>query len=298
MNDMKRSFSPQRLLNATLTGVGQIMLQENRWTGVLFLIGLCTGNWIFGVAAFVASSIGALTALTLRFPEKEISSGLYGFSAALVGVALVFLFTSTILLWALLLLGSVAAALLQGFFLRRALPAYTLPFILLTWALVFFIQQTALLPPAHFVQKVFTAPAYPYLFAATNGFGEVIFQDSLWAGLLFFIGVGISNPLAAGYALVASLMGAGVAFWTGAEGTEIQMGIFGFNAVLTAIVFAGPTRQAALWTFLGVAITVFLHLLFVKTAWFRSVGGPFTFPFVLGTWMTLFFRKKIPAKAA
>ena len=289
---MKFVVSPRWFLDATLKGVSQIMLQENRWTGVLFLIGLCTGNWIFGLAALVASAVGAGTALVARFPEKEIDSGLYGFSAALVGVALVFLFKTTFLLWVLLVVGSVAAALLQGFFLRRKIPVYTLPFILITWALVFVIRETGLLPPSVFSQTIFSPSAYPYLFAATNGFGEVIFQDGVWAGCLFFLGVLISNPVAAGYALLASAIGAGVAFGTGAEAGDIQMGLFGFNAVLTAIVFAGPTWKAALWTLLGVATTLFLHLIFVKMDWFALIGGPFTFPFVLGTWITLFFRKK------
>ena len=71
-----------------LRGLGQIMLQENAATGVLFLIGIFYGSTTMGIAAILSVCCGTLTAKILGYDKSEIEKGLYGFSAALVGVAL------------------------------------------------------------------------------------------------------------------------------------------------------------------------------------------------------------------
>lgn len=81
-----------RLSNQVLNGISQIMLQQNRLCGILFLAGLFIGHWIYGLAALLAVLCGTMTARILKYDVKEIDFGLYGFSPALVGVVLVFLF--------------------------------------------------------------------------------------------------------------------------------------------------------------------------------------------------------------
>ncbi|HPB58408.1 MAG TPA: urea transporter, partial [Bacteroidales bacterium] len=74
-------------INVILKGLGQIMLQENSITGLLFLIGIFYGSPLMGLAALLAVICGTSTAYLLKYDKKEIHQGLYGFSAALVGVA-------------------------------------------------------------------------------------------------------------------------------------------------------------------------------------------------------------------
>jgi urea transporter len=66
------------------------MFQDSEWTGLFFLIGIFFGSFIAGVAAVISVIAGTLTAKLLRYSEVEINSGLYGFSATLVVVVLVF----------------------------------------------------------------------------------------------------------------------------------------------------------------------------------------------------------------
>ncbi len=287
-----RAFSPNFFFpDAVLRGIGQIMLQENRWTGLLFLAGLFVGSWQSGAAALLAAAAGTLTAVLRQYPRKEIAAGLYGFSAALVGVGLVFLFKTTAQVWLLVIVGSVLATIIQHFFIRRNIPVFTLPFILVTWAAVFLLRRYTDIPPSELFQKVFQPTDYHYFIAITNGFGEVIFQEGLWTGILFFIGVYLHNPIAALYGLAASLLGAALSLLSGQALEQVQMGLFGFNAVLTALVFGGPKKTDGIWVLIGTLFTIAIHNAMVNVHFMALAGGAFTFPFVVGTWLTLLLQK-------
>ena len=112
------------------------MLQGNAATGLLFLAGITWGSPIMGLAALLSACCGTAAAALLKDDGKAIGQGLYGFSAALVGVALVLLRGHGPLVWAAMVPGAVAAAILQHFFLVRKIPVFTLPFVLVTWVFV------------------------------------------------------------------------------------------------------------------------------------------------------------------
>ena len=82
-----------------LKGLGQIMLQENAVTGLLFLIGIFYGSFTMGAAALLAVVCGTTTALLLKYEKSEIDKGLYGFSAALVGVAAILFLKQVLISW-------------------------------------------------------------------------------------------------------------------------------------------------------------------------------------------------------
>lgn len=93
------------------------------------------------------------------------------------------------------------------------------------------------------------------LIPGSGGFGEVIFQGGPMSGIIFFIAVFIGSPAAALYGLAASIFSAEISNLFGEPVEQIHMGLFGFNAVLTAIVFAGTKRIDGFWVLLGVFIT-------------------------------------------
>jgi len=293
---MNKFFERARFADQILKGIGQIMLQENRWTGLLFIIGLFIGSWQCGVAAILAAACGTLIAKILKYKQEEIDAGLYGFSPALVGVALVFLFDDTPLIWALVIIGGMLAALIQHFFITKKIPAYTFPFILVAWILVFFLRQYTSIPPSELIQTKIAPTQYDNFFAITNGFGEVIFQGSKLSGIIFFVAVFINSPIAALYGLAASLIGAVFSLMNGQPLDQIQMGLFGFNPVLTAIVFSGKKKSDGLWVLLGCIITIIINNFLIDYHILDKVGGVFTFPFVAGTWITLLIQKALVKK--
>ncbi|MBW7843598.1 MAG: urea transporter [Ignavibacteriales bacterium] len=293
---MNRFFSKLPFIDQTLKGIGQIMLQENRWTGLLFIIGLFIGSWQYAAAAILAAAAGTAAAKLLKYNQQEIDAGLYGFSPALVGVVLVFLFDDVLIIWFLVIAGGILAAMIQHFFISKKIPAYTFPFILVAWAFIFLIRQYTEIPPSELLQIKFEPKQLDVFLAPTNGFGEVIFQASVLSGVIFFIAVFINSPVAALYGLAASLLGAVLSVVNGQPLEQINLGLFGFNAVLTAIVFAGTKKIDGLWVLSGVIITIVIHNLLIDHHILDVVGGVLTFPFVAGTWITLLIQKILVKK--
>ncbi|HPB36412.1 MAG TPA: urea transporter, partial [Bacteroidales bacterium] len=65
-------------------------------------------------------------------------------------------------------------------------------------------------------------------------------------------------------------------------------GLYGFNAVLCAIVFAGPKVKDGMWVLISLILALVISLLMLKIGITKL-----TFPFVLATWLTLFLKNKI-----
>ena len=236
------------VLSTILKGLGQIMLQENSVTGLLFLIGIFYGSITMGLAALLAAICGTVTAYLLKYDKTEITQGLYGFSAALVGVAAMLFLKPLLWTWVVLVIGSALAAILQHFFIQRKIPAFTLPFVLVTWLVLFVFN--------HFGKELLALPTPVVLHASdslTEGFksfGQVMFQNNLVSGLLFFVAVFISSPIAALYGLAAAIISAIIAFVFSAPIDDINLGLYGFNAVLCAMVFAGDKVRDGIWGWL------------------------------------------------
>lgn len=262
------------------------MLQENSITGLLFLVGIFYGSYTMGLAALLATICGTATAYLFKYDKSEIEHGLYGFSAALVGVAVMLFLKPVLWAWLFVILGAVAAAMLQHFFIKRNFPAYTFPFVVVTWLILLICNKfcgdmLAISIPA-------VAQASDSLTGGFKSFGQVIFQDKFLAGLLFFLAVFISSPIAALYGLAAAVVSAILAFYLSVPLTEINLGLYGFNAVLCAIVFAGPKVRDGLWVLISIVLALAISLLMLKT------GIPkLTFPFVLATWITLLLKNKL-----
>jgi len=278
-------------LKPLFIGTGQIMLQENAVTGLFFLAGIFCGSVVMGLAALLAALIGTYTAKLFKYDKEEINSGLYGFSAVLVGVALTCMFQPGITVWLGILAGSFLAAVIQHFFIVKKIPAFTFPFIVVTWVLLFIFSSF----PSLGVQPVedgglTNANGFTAVFL---GYGQVIFQSTVWAGVLFFIGVLIYSPLAAIYGLTGAAFSALLAYGMHEPVGDIYLGLLGYNAVLCAITFAGREFQDVLLAFLSVILSVMIVVLM------RRLNLPgLTFPFVLATWITLLLKKVIYGNGA
>ncbi|MFH6998753.1 urea transporter [Flavobacterium sp. FlaQc-57] len=267
-----------------LKGVGQIMLQESVFTGLLFLAGIFYGSLSMGFAALLAVFIGTITAKILGFNKTETAQGIYGFSPALVGVALLFYFESNLIVWLSVIVGSVLAAIVQHGFSVKKIPVFTFPFIVVTWGLIYVLRNSFGVPAAEFLNS--TAVLTPDFAFALRGFGQVIFQGSTFAGAAFFIGVFVCSPIRALYGLAAALIAGILAGLYNAPADGIMQGLFSYNAVLCAIVFAGNKAIDGVWTFIAVALSLVVS--FVMNAYNFT---PLTFPFVVGTWIVLVLQK-------
>lgn len=127
-----------------------------------------------------------------------------------------------------------------------------------------------------------------------RGIGQVMFQDSMWTGLLFIIGI-VWGAYIEGSPVVgwAAIVGVAVSTLTGyllkLPDENGAQGLWGFNGVLVGCAF--PTFMGnTVWMWIG------LILCSAMTTWvrngFNNLLAPykvssFTFPFVFCTWMFL-----------
>lgn len=128
-----------------LTGVGQVMLINNVWTGVLFTIGLVIGSLPAAMLALLGSLLGVVTGVALGGPADWAPVGLYGFNGALVAIALGSVFQQPTI--SSFVYGSLGAIMSTIVFVAMVtllqpvgMPAFTMPFILTTWVFLLAIR--------------------------------------------------------------------------------------------------------------------------------------------------------------
>lgn len=272
-------------IRTILRSIGQIMLQGNAATGFLFLIGIFYGSVVMGLAALLAATTGVASAYIFRFDKNDIEQGIYGFSPALVGVAVVMLLKPVLVSWILVLSGSIAAAYLQHFFHKRKIPVFTLPFVLVTWCIFYscyylspgLVAENAVLIPSAIDKYVF----------AFKGYGQVIFQTSLFAGIAFFAGVFINSPRPALVALAGAVI-SGLAGYYFTSYETVNNGLLSYNAVLCAIALTGKKTEDGYWTLAAILLSVLIFLVMLH---FQFL--PLTFPFVVATCLIIFIRNKL-----
>jgi urea transporter len=192
-----------------------------------------------------------------------------------------------LVIWLAIIIGSALAAIVQQWFITKKISVFTLPFIIVTWFLMYLFRNVYLLRPAVSLNTVMTlSQDFGY---ALRGFGQVIFQGSLFAGIVFFIGVFINSPIRALYGLTAAVVtGVLSAVLYSVPSDGIAMGLFSYNAVLCAIVFAGNRITDGVWTFIAVALSIVIT--FVMNIYELT---PLTFPFVVATCFVLALRNRI-----
>lgn len=130
--------TPHDVLVAFFNGVAQVMLQQNVWTGVAFLIALAVNSRISCMAAAAGSMIGMGVGWALGGDVTGIKQGLFGFNSVLTAVALggiYYLLGGEALLVTILgaIVATVAYGSLATILAPVGLPLLTAPFVLVTW---------------------------------------------------------------------------------------------------------------------------------------------------------------------
>lgn len=275
---MKRSLSA--FLKAFLNGFSQIMLQENIFTGLLFLIAILMDSFKMGFAGIVANLIAIATATLLKYNPDTIRSGLYGFNATLYAIAIFFYFEESNGLWFILILGTIATTYITNYALERKLPAYTFPFVLITWVSLLVLSIPELATKTVTENFVEIEKIDDFLIEG-HAFGQVIFQGSLLSGLIFFIGVYINKPIAALYGFVAVIISIYISNHIElAEQQHINSGTFSFNAVLCGIALCGDKIRDGINVCIAVVISTCFDIVMLHFGW-----TTLTFPFVFAMWL-------------
>jgi len=294
MADAGVPIEPLELARIVLRGIGQVMFQGHAGTGLCFLAGIAVASPLMAVGAIIGAVLGPAVAYALKFDRGEIADGIYGFNSTLVGIALLFYLKPEPLTWGLLVAGSVIASLIT-YAVRRFVrfPTYTAPFIVTTWLALLAAHAMA-------GTSVDVKPAAPpetpggFVTAVLNGAAEVMFGANVVTGLLFLVGIALSDWRHASIALIGSVVGTALAYYHNDPSGTISIGIYGYNAALVAIAVY-LWRPSLLLPILGAIVSVPITEFFPK-----ALGlPPLTAPFVAAAWVVLgigalerFFEKK------
>ncbi len=300
-------------LEYCLRGVGQVVFMNSPITGLIILIAAWIQSPWLGFAGTLGVIVSTLAGLALGFDRGAIHAGLYGFNGVLVGLGLgLFLapqWDAVVIVWIILVsaLSSVLMAALAAVFGGAwGVPPFTLAFnigtllFLITALQIAFGRVGPLVAPAaptvsgpgaqlalrETAAAAGSTDAMAILNAVFRGIGQLFFLNSILAGVLIIIGILFCSRIAAGFALVGSIVGMLTGIALGADGVSIYNGLWGFNSFDAALAIAGVfyvlTWRSAL---LGVACAAFTALLFGAIASFFVPWGlpALTLPFCFGT---------------
>lgn len=283
------------------------MFQDNAWTGLFFLAGIFYGSYATGTpavawGAVVGVIVSTLTGYVLNYPAAKGLAGLWGFNGVLVGCALPTFLGNVPLMWLALVIFSAATTWvmvgLNHLLAPYKVSSFTFPFVLLTWFVLLAARTMHGLPhaglgvpelPGNFSSAVdlsFVSLVMYWL----RGISQVFLVNSWVTGLLFLIGLAISNRWAAIWAAIASALALAFAVLYQSNGSDIASGLFGFSPVLTGIAlgitFYRVNWRTFLWSLAGIIVTVFIQA--AMDTFFGPFGIPtLTGPFCVATWLFL-----------
>lgn len=300
---------PLNIIRVMLRGAGQVMFQENAWTGLFFLIGIFWGAYQTGTSlvawgALVGLFSSTLVGLALRLPQDDGRRGLWGFNGILVGCAFPTFLGSTLYMWLALILCAALTTWVRIGFNHVMKPwktnSLTFPFVFCTWIFLLSARELQEIPieglsvPALEVGR-FPTLAFPLRFIDLlaiwlRSISQVFLLDSWVTGLFFLVGLLVANRWACLWAAIGSAVALLAILLLDGSGIAVAHGLYGFSAVLTAIAlgatFYRPGIYSAIWALVGIVVTVFVQA--AMNAWMLPFGLPtLTAPFCVATWLFL-----------
>ena len=308
-----RSSSILRFVDINLRGIGQVIFQNNPLSGAFFLAGVGWGSYAAGVpqvaiAGLLAVVVATLTAQWLHADEASLASGLYGYNAFLVGLALATFLSPGAMLWAYVVLGAAVSVVVSLGIANVVKPwgvaSLTFAFVLTTWLLLLATYGFSglvgkALPSAGVVAAFQPYETNPLQLAdlargVLHSISQVFLKGSGVAALLLLVGLAVNSPVAAAFAVGGAIVAVATAHLLGAESELITGGLLGFSPVLTAIalgtVFYKPSWRVAAYTALGTVFTVIAQSA-LDVALTPFAIPALTAPFVLVSWLFLLPRQ-------
>lgn len=294
-------------MRALLRGAGQVVFQNNAWSGLLILLGVTVGACLSSTPAVALGAVVGLIVATISGwafrsddAEEATCDGLHGFNGMLIGCAMPTFLADSVAMWVMLIM---ASALSPG--LRYALnrimssvgiSSLTFPFVVTTWIILLASRWLGALPPISAVSDaaVNMSPESVDLTWRTlldgwlRGISEIFLIDSTLGGAIILAALAVGSWRAALWATIGAVLVMPVALLLGAPVEDMNLGLFGFNPALTAIalatVFRPFKRYNKLLTLAAIVVTFFMQLAMATcfTTWNLPV---LTAPFCIVTWL-------------
>ncbi|MGY4535210.1 urea transporter [Pseudomonas sp. TE3786] len=264
---------------ALLNGCSQIFLQQHALFGALVLLAIAVSAPDLLGGALLGGLTAALVARRRGYAQADIDAGLYSYNGVLLGLMLCHGFAWSAAL-PLLIIASAGASslvlnrLMRGNRHRQWLPAFTAPFVGLSWLLLSLASPLQLWPSA---ALSLDAPGIGA--ALLRGVGQVIFLGEPLAGAILLAGLFLASRRAALWAVAGSAVGLGLALQQGWATDHALNGLYGYNGALVGIALSQVYRNS-LVILLGILLALLLQ------PGFAAFALPeLTAPFILACWL-------------
>lgn len=260
-----------------------------------------------GIAGLAATATAALTAWFMGFSREQVSSGLYTYSALLMGLGMGTFYAFSTGFWVLLVIASVLALLLSAALIAKlgksSLPALSLAFIGSLWVVILSAREfgaigltqrniywlnemyaTGGTDLIRIVQWVETLPMAPQVAGFFRSVSAILFQSNIAAGIILTLALFLYSRIAislmvAGYT-VAILF---IQLMDGYAGAVNYYNL-GTNFMLVSLALGGfyiiPSPRSYFWSLLTVPISYILVIALWKVT--NTWGLPvFSLPFCI-----------------
>lgn len=297
----------KQFILVSLKSISQVIFVENSVSGLIMLMAVAILDYKLGIITFLSGLIGSLVASFGGADKDDVEQGLYGFNSVLIGMAL-FIFIQGPIRWIIALIGAGFGALYYGaikHILRKTeLPVLTFPYITSTWIILLAsyslgtFQLAADLIPNNLADWTFEiGGSINYVEGLINGIGQVYFQTNIWAGILILIAVFWDSKKLGVYTILGTIVGTLTAYIVRPEINSINLGLYGYNAVLAIITiytYGDETNKFRPITGIIAAMATIPIIAGINTL-FIPYGIPtLTMPFVLVSWIFIGTKKILP----
>jgi urea transporter len=244
-----------------LRGFAQCAFQESEIAGILFVVAVAVSSWRMAVFYVIAVAVGTLTARLLNGIGVLLDLGLYGFNSGLMGLALGNFFQPEPLLWLwVVVFAAVAAAVTVAMSKWVPFPFLAAPFILTFW-MFWPVAEACGLDKVDFGEF----PEMPVMWGSSilAALGSALFVPKILSGVIFLVGIAISNWRHAIVAVLGAFIANALAAQAHATGGAINFGFMGFNGVLAAlaayVLVAADLRLAVLGSILATWLSSYVY---------------------------------------
>ncbi|NNC66718.1 MAG: urea transporter [Gammaproteobacteria bacterium] len=256
---------------STMSGIAQVIVQPCSLSGLIILASIAIHSWKMALGAFFGAVIGTASAKFLNFDSKDITLGIFGYNATLIGIANIYFFETSITSLIVFTLSCVLSVFITKWIPRYLkLPAFTAPFVFITWFIILIADFINLKPSnniLNFANNIHTE-------GLGEAVGQVYIQGNGITGVIMLVAILICSKSSFVWALVATTLTWLLAQSLNYPDTNIQNGLYGFSAVLTAI--ALQSMKPIIFPLIGIVLTVFVTQAFIISGW-PSLTAPFVF---------------------
>ncbi len=268
-----------------LRGCAQLCFQDNELTGLFFLLAVFVASPISFAYLLVAGIMAPAGRMLLSGRGPAISTGLPGLNPCLVALVIPAFFHTgwtDVGMWAVLVVCvAITIVLVRACVAVLPFPTLAFPFLIVFWALYAAAPHLDVLRPI--ASGALASDIFQPSKAVLLSLGQALFSPTILSGLLFAIGMFLSNWRHGVLAVSGAIIGTVVAYYyRDVDAASVNQGLYGFNGVLTAVavfvVCGGKLRLSILGALLATLMMPAIAGLGVQTV---------SAPFVFTTWIVL-----------